>query len=83
MATHDSTVLFLRLEGPLQSWGVGSNWVVRETASEPSRSGVIGLLCCALGRRRSEPLDDLTDLSMGVRVDRPGVRLRDYHTVGA
>jgi CRISPR system Cascade subunit CasD len=41
---------------------------------------VIGLLCAALGRDRAEPIDDLAALRMGVRVDRPGTLLRDYHT---
>ena len=42
-------ILFLRLEGPLQSWGIRSRWDVRETQPEPTKSGVIGLLGCALG----------------------------------
>jgi CRISPR system Cascade subunit CasD len=76
--------LFLRLEGPLQSWGVRSRWGERDTASEPSKSGVIGLLGCALGLRRNDDrLRILSDeLQMGVRVDRPGALLRDYHTTG-
>lgn len=43
-------------------------------------SGVLGLVCAALGRDRSEPIDDLTELRMGVRVDREGVPMRDYQT---
>ena len=39
---------------------------------EPSKSGVLGLICAALGRDRSESLDDLASLRMGVRVDREG-----------
>ena len=73
-------VLLLRLSGPLQSWGVQSRFAVRDTGREPSKSGVIGLLCAALGRPRSEPLDDLTALRMGVRVDQEGHVERDYHT---
>ncbi|MFE7313133.1 type I-E CRISPR-associated protein Cas5/CasD [Streptomyces sp. NPDC057555] len=74
--------LLLRLAGPLQSWGEHSHFNERDTAAFPTRSGVIGLLAAALGRRRGEPLDDLTQLSLTVRVDRPGVLLRDLHTVG-
>jgi CRISPR system Cascade subunit CasD len=73
----------LRLEGPLQSWGLRARWGFRDTAAEPTKSGVIGLLCCALGRRRGEPIDDLRPLVMGVRADRPGEPWVDYHTVGA
>ena len=83
MATNDTPTLFLRLEGPLQAWGDGSRWVVRRTRCEPTRSGVTGLLCAALGRERNEPMDDLAALAMGVRIDRPGTLLSDYHTVGA
>jgi CRISPR system Cascade subunit CasD len=74
------SVLLLRLCGPLQSWGVQSRYPMRDTGREPSKSGVIGLLCAALGRARSEPLDDLVALRLGVRVDRAGVLRYDYHT---
>lgn len=49
----------------------------------PSKSGVLGLLCAALGRTRGEPLDDLAGMRFGVRVERPGRVLEDFHTVGA
>ncbi|MEU6934817.1 type I-E CRISPR-associated protein Cas5/CasD [Streptomyces sp. NPDC046374] len=74
--------LLLRFTGPLQSWGTHSHFNERDTAPFPTRSGVIGLLAAALGRRRHEPIDDLTGLSLTVRTDRPGVILRDLHTVG-
>lgn len=74
--------LLLRLEGPLQSWGYRSRFSDRDTGLEPTKSGVIGLLCCALGRDRSEKLDDLTALRMHVRVDRQGSLLRDFQTAG-
>lgn len=72
--------LLLRLDGPLQSWGTTSRFDERDTQLEPSKSGVIGLLCAALGRDRAEPVGDLAALRMGVRVDREGVPLRDYQT---
>lgn len=74
------SVLLLRLAGPMQSWGMQSRFGVRDTALEPSKSGVVGLLCAALGRPRTEPVADLAALEMGVRVDREGRLLRDYHT---
>jgi len=76
------SVLLLRLSGPMQSWGVQSRFGVRDTGLEPSKSGVVGLLCAALGRGRGESLDDLASLRMGVRVDQEGRLLRDYHTAG-
>jgi CRISPR system Cascade subunit CasD len=74
--------LLLRLTGPLQSWGERSHFNERDTARFPTRSGIIGLLAAALGRHRGENIDDLATLSITIRVDRPGVLLRDLHTVG-
>jgi CRISPR system Cascade subunit CasD len=82
-----ANTLFLRLEGPLQSWGdQESKFVVRRTADAPTKSGVIGLICCAMGLSRDaarERLPKLNALAMGVRIDRPGIRWWDWHTVGA
>lgn len=74
--------LLLRLSGPMQSWGVQSRFGIRDTGREPSKSGVIGLLCAALGRPRQASLDDLNILRMGVRVDQEGRMSRDFHTAG-
>ncbi|RRV41570.1 type I-E CRISPR-associated protein Cas5/CasD [Pseudomonas sp. o96-267] len=72
--------LLLRLQGPMQSWGTTSRFDERDTQLEPSKSGVLGLVCAALGRDRLEPVDDLAALRMGVRVDHEGVPMRDYQT---
>jgi CRISPR system Cascade subunit CasD len=74
------SVLLMRLAGPMQSWGTRSRFSNRDTGLEPSRSGVIGLLCAALGRSREAPLEDFVPLKMAVRVDREGRLMRDYHT---
>jgi CRISPR system Cascade subunit CasD len=83
------STLLLRLAGPMQSWGTQSRFTIRDSGLEPSKSGVIGLLCAALGKPRteeagaSEPtLEELARLRMGVRVDREGRLLVDYHTAG-
>lgn len=76
------TVLLLRCVAPLQSWDTQSRFGVRTTGREPSKSGIVGLLCAALGRPRSEPVADLAALRMGVRVDKEGSILRDWHTAG-
>jgi CRISPR system Cascade subunit CasD len=80
-------ILLLRLEGPMQAWGSHeSQFGMRRTYEAPSRSGVMGLLCAALGVPRPEAgvrLERLESLQMGVRVDGPGVRWWDYQTVGA
>ncbi|MDN5725325.1 MAG: type I-E CRISPR-associated protein Cas5/CasD, partial [Propionibacteriales bacterium] len=75
------SVLVLRLAGPLQSWGDDSRYERRETRREPSKSGVLGLLAAAQGRRRTDPVEDLMNLRFGVRVDQPGTVLTDYQTV--
>src|SRR5438045_3820140 len=74
--------LLLRLAGPMQSWGTQSRFLVRDTGREPSKSGVVGLLCAALGRGREESVDDLAALAMGVRVDQEGTLGADFHTAG-
>ena len=75
--------LLLRLAGPLQSWGERSAFTaVRDTASFPTRSALIGLFAAAEGIRRGDDLARYSDLRITVRVDRSGVRLVDYHTVG-
>ena len=74
--------LLIRLSAPMQSWGTQSRFTVRDTGLEPSKSGVLGLLCAALGIDREDDagLQPLTALRMGVRVDREGLLRVDYHT---
>jgi CRISPR system Cascade subunit CasD len=83
--------LLLRLAGPMQSWGTQSRFTIRDTRLEPSKSGVIGLICAALGKPRDEThldnrdqpkLESLAALRMGVRINREGVPQKDYHTAG-
>jgi CRISPR system Cascade subunit CasD len=78
----------------MQSWGYRSRFDYRDTALEPTRSGVIGLICAAMGIARGEDISGFGPLRMGVRVDEPtywrdcfprmtyeGPRPeRDYHT---
>lgn len=78
--------LFLKLSGPMQSWGTESKLQLRRTDPYPSKSGVLGLLMCAMGVGRDEApaaLPSLVGLEMGVRLDRPGELDWDYHTAGA
>lgn len=114
MSETDSHTLFLRLEGPLQAWGDTSKFVIRRSMEGPTKSGVLGLICSAMGWTRSKVVEDpipqdglrelagrlvrpngdeyksrralldlLSTLVMAVRIDRPGTRWWDYHTVGA
>lgn len=74
------SVLLLTLTGPLQSWGSSSRFVRRGTDSAPTKSGVLGLLAAAQGRRRTDPVEDLAGLRFGVRIDQPGRLVRDFQT---
>ncbi|MGD9891484.1 MAG: type I-E CRISPR-associated protein Cas5/CasD [Dehalococcoidia bacterium] len=83
------STLLLRLAGPMQSWGTDSRFDIRFTGREPSKSGVIGVLCAALGKPRQErpgdgfpSLTSLSRLKLGVRVDQPGRLQVDYQTAG-
>ena len=78
-------LLFLRLEGPLQGWGEHSKWDYRDTALCPTKSGIIGLLACALGLERGDPaiVTLHKQIRLAVRTDRAGRLLTDFHTVHA
>ncbi len=64
----------------MQSWGDSSRFYHRGTRREPTKSGVVGLLAAALGRRRTDPVEDLAGLRFGVRVDQVGVVETDFQT---
>ncbi|SNT60774.1 CRISPR system Cascade subunit CasD [Actinomadura meyerae] len=74
------SVLTLQLAGPLQAWGASARFARRTTEHAPTKSGVVGLLAAALGRRRSDDIADLAALRFGVRVDQRGTLVRDYQT---
>lgn len=74
--------LLLRFTGPLQAWGLDSKFDVRRSEREPTKSAVIGLLGAALGwkRNQSDRHKELSEsLRFGVRVDKEGELLRDFH----
>ncbi len=75
--------LLMRLSGPLQSWGTADSRFARyrDTAREPTKSGIVGLIAAALGRPRAATVDDIAALRMGVRVDQPGEILCDFQTI--
>lgn len=76
--------VLIRLEGPLQAWSAQGKLGIRDTEHEPTKSGVLGLVAAALGMSRDDDagLAALASLRMGVRVDRAGTLLHDYHTAG-
>lgn len=74
------SVLVLRLAGPMQSWGASSRFSRRTTEDAPTKSGIVGLVAAAQGRRRNDSIEDLAAVRLGVRIDQPGQSLRDFHT---
>lgn len=87
--------LLLWLEGPLQAWGHDSRFGRRDTLDFPTKSGVLGMLCCALGAggEQTERLARLADLDMQLIAYTPADKLgkatprlpllRDFHMVGS
>ena len=76
-------LLVLRLEGALQSWGDHAKWDFRDSGTMPTKSGIVGLLGCAMGEDRNSPvLVELAQtMTVAVRADRPGVKFVDFQTV--
>ena len=77
--------LLLYLDAPMQAWGHSSRFNRRTSASWPVKSGVVGMLCAALGNERDDEagIARLADLVMVVyTLQNEGQRLVDYHTVG-
>jgi CRISPR system Cascade subunit CasD len=74
------TALLLRLAAPLQSWGTSSRFTRRATDRVPSKSGIVGLLAAAQGRRRTDPLEELLGLRLAARTEQAGTIERDFQT---
>ena len=87
--------LLLWLEAPLQSWGHDSRFGRRYSLDFPTKSGVLGLVCCARGAagEQREWLTAWADLDMRVQGYVPQDArghplprqplLRDFHMVGS
>lgn len=91
--------ILLWFEAPLQSWGSDSKFGRRDTQAFPTRSGVLGLLCSALGAggEQRDLLAEFAELGQTVisfartRKTAEGVAskldseplLRDFHMVGS
>lgn len=78
-----SQYLLFQLHGPLASWGEIAVGELRGSADHPTRSALLGLVAAALGISRSEEAQQLRlqrSYGVGVRVDRAGTLLIDYHS---
>lgn len=77
--------LLIRCAALFQSWGTPDDGRhdVRYTEKVPTKSGIVGILAGALGIvGRDAVAGELAQLRMGVRVDEPGVTMRDFQVVG-
>lgn len=76
--------LIFRLYGMMASWGDIAVGEFRPTFDHPSKSAVMGLIAAAMGIRRDEE-ERQRELAAGylmaIRIDGPGILMRDYHTV--
>lgn len=83
----ETAYLALMLDGPLQSWGFASRFQRRTTALHPTKSGVIGLICAAMGIDKGtdaehKTLPQLAKLKMtSIAIARNYPRIDDFHTV--
>jgi CRISPR system Cascade subunit CasD len=91
--------LLLWLEAPLQSWGADSKFGRRDTLPFPTKSGIFGLICAALGAsgEQKELLAEMAPLKQTVisyvhsEKNKDGtskktereIPLRDFHMVGS
>ena len=76
--------LLLRLAAPLQAWGSDSKFNIRSTEREPTKSGVVGMIAAAMGIQRNDDpkkLEPLNALRFGMRIDKEGKLLKDFHMV--
>jgi len=51
----DTAYLALLLDAPMQSWGFESRFQRRATGLQPTKSGVIGMICAAMGLAKGSP----------------------------
>lgn len=68
----------------MQSWGLRARWKERDSGDEPTKSGIIGLVGCALGYRRDDTrlvTEIESQILIGVRTENPGTPMKDYHTI--
>ena len=79
-----SGFLALYLDGPMQSWGYMSKFDQRTSLAYPTKSGVTGMICAAMGIPKSDTagLAEIAKLKMTVYVLAPPGRMKDFHTVG-
>lgn len=87
----ETKFLLLWLEGPLQSWGYESKFNRRDTLEFPTKSGILGLICAALGASGEQNafLDRFARLRQTILSFEPTdksdktLMLRDFQMIGS
>ncbi|MBK9290295.1 MAG: type I-E CRISPR-associated protein Cas5/CasD [Bacteroidetes bacterium] len=72
--------LLIRLQGPMQSWGLFGRFTIRDSSQFPTKSGVLGIVAAAMGIERGKIPEDLCSLTLGIKVMSYGKISRDFHT---
>jgi len=67
--SSDTAFLTLMLDAPMQSWGFSSRFQRRTTGLHPTKSGIVGMICAAMGLakgsdRERTVLEELSRLRM-------------------
>lgn len=76
--------ILMWLEGPLQGWGYDSCYDRRETLNFPTKSGVLGMVMCAMGKKGPQK-DLLAKLNRPMQVlalNSNLPHLEDFQTIG-
>ena len=73
--------LKVRLQGPMQAWGVDGAGQIRRTHAQPQKRAVLGLIRAAKGLSRDEEWADLEVLEYRCETLRAGVRMWDFATM--
>lgn len=80
MITH----LALYLDSPMQSWGYMSKFDQRTSYNFPTKSGILGMVCAAMGLPKSDTdkLSELNNLKVTIYQLSSSFRAVDFHTIG-
>ena len=77
-------ILHFTIYGTLQSWGERSSWNIRDSAEWPTKSGITGMICSALGYGYNDPrIGELChNIQIGCKTKKEySPQLNDFQTV--
>ena len=85
---NETCFLVLWLEGPLQSWGFDSRFYRKNTLEFPTKSALLGMLCCARGAGGEQKewlatMASLRNTILAYSKEKNTPLLRDFHMIGS